>query len=118
VSGVLFVAYGLIDTSWEAAAHRGNELDAALAAYAFDVGNIGFTNAWIAMGSFAVASGWAALATGAFPGWLGWLGVASGIALALARFTWTVEGLWFTPYAAFWLWVLLTCVHLIRRAAR
>jgi hypothetical protein len=54
-SGVLVMAYRVLDASWDAAAHRGTDLDPALAAYAFDVGNLGFANAWLAMASFAVA---------------------------------------------------------------
>jgi hypothetical protein len=114
-SGVLFVAYGL-QTSWAAASHRGDEIDPALAAYAFDVGNIGFANAWLVMGSFAFASGWAMVSTtGVFPRWLGWWGVVSGAALALARFAWTVESAWIVPYLAVWLWMLTTAVLLVRR---
>ncbi|MEU4606002.1 DUF4386 family protein [Kribbella sp. NPDC023972] len=84
VSGVWFAAYLVLDASGQAAAHRGADLDPGLAAY--DVGSIGFANAWVAMGSFAVASGWVIVSTQAMPQWLGWWGVASGAGLAVARF--------------------------------
>ena len=115
VSGVLVAAYGVLDASWDAAAHRGRELDPTLAGYAFDVGNIGFANAWLAMASFAAASGWVVLATGFLPRWTGWCAVASGAGLVVARFLWQVEGLWFLPYALLWVWVVATCIYLIRR---
>jgi hypothetical protein len=69
VSGTLVAAYGALDASWDAAANRGTELDPAVALYAFDVGNLGFANAWLAMASFAVAVGWILLDSRAFPSW-------------------------------------------------
>jgi hypothetical protein len=75
-------------------------------------------NAWLALGSFALASGLAARATGAFLRRPAWLGVLSGILLVPARFLWTFEVLWVLPYIAMWLWTIITCVLLIRRAGR
>lgn len=118
MSGVLFVAFGLVNTSIAAAAHRGDAIDPALAAYAWDVGTFGFTNAWLTLGSFALASGLASRATSAFPSWLAWLGIVSGILMVPARFVWTNGVLWYPPYIAMWLWMLITCVLLLRRAAR
>lgn len=114
VSGVLLAAYGVLDASWDAAAHRGSEIGAALAAYAFDVGNIGFANAWLAMASLAVSAGWVTIRAGVFPRWTGWCAVASGAGLVVARYLWFVDGLWFLPYGLFWLWVVAICVWLIR----
>lgn len=116
-SGVLFSAYGVLDASWDAAAHRGGELDDALAGYAFDVGNIGFANAWLTMASFAAAAGWVVVATGMLPTWTGWMAVCSGAGLLVARFLWHVDGLWFLPYGLVWAWVIVTCVYLIRGRA-
>jgi hypothetical protein len=48
LSAVLFVAYGMLNASWEAAAYRGHETDRSVVLYAFDVGNLGFANAWSA----------------------------------------------------------------------
>ena len=118
MSGVVLVAFGLVNPSIAAAVHRGDVIDPALAAYAWDVGTFGFANAWLALGSFALASGLASRATGAFPRWLAWLGIVSGILLVSARFVWTVEVLWVLPYIATWIWVLTTCVLLLRRPAR
>lgn len=114
-SGVLLCAYGVLDASWDAAAHRGAELDDALAGYAFDVGNIGFANAWLAMASFAASAGWVVLSTGFLPSWTGWLAVCSSAGLIVARFLWQVDGLWLLPYALAWVWVAATCVFLISR---
>ena len=113
-SGVLVAAYGVLDASWDAAAHRGTDLDPAIAAYAFDVGNLGFANAWLAVASFAVSCGWVTLSTGVLPRWTGWCATASGIGLVVARFLWYVEAVWLPPYAVFWLWVVVTCVQLVR----
>jgi hypothetical protein len=43
-------------------------------------------DAWLALGSFALASGLASRATGAFSRWLAWLGIVSGVLLVPARF--------------------------------
>jgi hypothetical protein len=63
VFGALFAAYLFTEASWEAAGNRGADLDPGLAHFAFDMGNIGFANAWVSMGSFAAFAGWAAGAT-------------------------------------------------------
>lgn len=115
VSGVLFAAYVLLDPSWAAAAHRGGEIDEPLAAYAFDLGNIGFINSWLAMASFSVAAGWVILVARPFARWIGWCAIISGAGLVVARFLWTVDGVWFAPYLLFWVWVVGICVQLLRR---
>lgn len=112
-SAVLLPAYFLVNASWESAARRGLELDPAVAAYAFDVGNIGFANSWLALGSFAGAAGWVMLASGAWPRWLGWWGVIAGVGMLLARFVWTVESAWVVPYGVFWTWLLTVAVRLV-----
>lgn len=117
VSGVLLAAYGVLDASWDAAAHRADEIDAPLAGYAFDIGNIGFANAWLAMASLAVATGWVVLRTGWMPAWIGWAAVASAVGLVASRYVWFVDGVWLLPYFVFWTWVVATCVRLILRRA-
>jgi hypothetical protein len=116
VFGALFAAYLFTDSSWDAASNRGADLDPGLAHFAFDMGNIGFANAWVSMGSFAAFAGWAVLATGVFRWWLGWLMVASGVGLALSRFVWTTDA-WLVPYALFWIWVIVVCIRLLRKPA-
>jgi hypothetical protein len=117
-SAVLLPAYYLLNVSWASAAHRGSELDPAVAAYAFDVGNIGFANTWLALGSFAVAAGWVML-TGRgdshvrWPRWLGWWGVVAGVGMMIARFVWTIESAWFVFYGIFWVWLLTVAVRLV-----
>jgi hypothetical protein len=115
LSAALVAAYVVLDASSEAAVHRVADLDHGQLAYAYDISTLGFTNIWLPMGSFAVACGWVVVSTGAMPTWLGWWGVVAGIALGLAQFVWTVEAAWLVPYAAFWLWLLTTCVVLVRR---
>ena len=117
VSGLLLPAYLLIDVSWDAAAYGGAEIEPGLASYAFDVGNLGFANAWMAMGSFALAAGWLVLETRVLGRWLGWWAVVAGIGLVLSRFVWTT-GAWYAPYFAFWIWVVVVSVQLVRGRLR
>jgi hypothetical protein len=114
LSGVLFAAYVVLDVGEDAAIHRLADLDQGQLAYAYDVSTLGFVNVWLPMGSFAFACGWLIVSTGAMPRWLGWWGVAGGLALGLAQLVWET-GLGWAPYAAFWLWLLTTCVLLVRR---
>jgi hypothetical protein len=114
VSGTLVAAYGVVDASWAAAANRGSELDPGVALYAFDFGNLGFANVWLAMASFAIAVGWVLLDSRALSGWWGWWAVASGLGLLAARFAWE-ESFWLLPYGLFWLWFIALGVRLIRR---
>jgi hypothetical protein len=114
VSSSLLVAYSLIEVSWSAATIRGDELDPALTVYAFDVGNLGFANTWLAGGSFAVATGWVLYDSEALPSWWAWWVIGSGVGLALSRFVWQ-EPVWFPPYFAFWAWVMAFSIRLIRR---
>ena len=116
LSGALLGAYGLIDSSWDAASLHGKNITPGVADYAYHVGNIGFANAWVAIASFAVCSGWVILRTGMFERWMGWWVMATGAGLVVARFVWTMP-VWGVPYGAFWLWVLVVCVRLLRRPA-
>jgi hypothetical protein len=114
VSGIMLPAYLLLDVSWDAASFGSADLDSAVASYAFDAGNFGFANIWLAMASFAVACGWIVLSTRVLGRWLGWWAIASGLGLGISRFVWTSE-IWFLPYAAFWIWVIIICVLLVWR---
>jgi hypothetical protein len=112
-SAVLLPAYYLVNASWESAIHRGLELQPAVAAYAYDVGNIGFANTWLALGSFAGAAGWVMLSSGAWPRWLGWWGAVAGVGMLIARFVWTIESAWFVFYGVLWIWLLTVAVRLV-----
>jgi hypothetical protein len=114
LSGTLLVAYGNVDSSWEAAAFRGSDTDPAVALFAFDTGNLGFANAWLAMASFAVATGWVLMETGVLPRWAAWWAVATGVGLFLARFVWE-SAAWYLPYFAFWAGVVTFAVRLLRQ---
>jgi hypothetical protein len=113
LSGLLLPAYLLANVSWNAATYGGAEIEPGLASYAFDLGNLGFANAWLAMGSFAVAAGWLVLETRVLGRWLGWWAVVAGVGLVLCRFVWTSDA-WFAPYFLFWIWVVIVSVQLVR----
>ena len=116
VSGTLVAAYGVVDASWDAAANRGTDLDPAVALYAFDLGNLGFANVWLAMASFAIAVGWVLLDSRALPALWAWWAVVSGLGLVVARIVW--EGsLWLLPYGLFWVWIIALAIRLIRHRA-
>jgi hypothetical protein len=104
----------LLNTSGDAAAFGAADLDLAVASYAFDVSSLGFANIWLAIGSFAACSGWVVLSTRVVGRWLGWWGIASGLGLVVARFFWTSE-FWLLPYAAFWIWMIIMCIQLVRK---
>jgi hypothetical protein len=115
-SGAVLVALVLAG-NWDAAAFRADDLDPQVARYAFDEGNVSFANGWVALGSFAVCSGWVIAVTGFLPRWLGWWAIVSGVGLTLSRVAWTNE-IWLLPYGLFWLWVVIVSVLLLRRDAR
>lgn len=114
LSGTLFAAYVVLEPAQDAATHRVADLDQGQLAFAYDVTTIGFTNVWLAMGGFGFACGWVIVSTRAMPTWLGWWGLVAGTALGLTQLVWKVEPAWLVPYAAFWLWLLTTCVLLLR----
>ena len=114
VSGVILAALLLLNTSGNAASFGAADLDLAVASYAFDVSSLGLANVWLALGCFAVCSGWVVLSSRVVGRWLGWWGIASGLGLVLARFFWT-SWLWLLPYAAFWIWMIIICIQLIRK---
>jgi hypothetical protein len=114
VCGVLLAAMLLLNTSGDAAAFGAADLDLAVARYAFAVSSLGFANVWLALGGFAAFSGWVVLSTRVVGRWLGWWGIASGLGFVLVRFFWT-SWFWFLPYAAFWIWMIIMCIQLVRK---
>ncbi|WP_350275925.1 hypothetical protein [Kribbella sp. HUAS MG21] len=116
-SGITFVAL-LMSPGWELAGYRTDEgVDAQLARYAFDMGNLGFANAWVAMAGFLAAAGWIMVGTPALPSWLGWTALAAALGFLLGRAFWTTS-IWLIPYAVFWLWVVVTSIQLLRGRLR
>jgi hypothetical protein len=102
--------------SWNAASFGAADIDPAVASFAFDSGNLGFANIWLAMASFAACCGWVVLSTRVVGRWLGWWAIASGLGLGVSRFFWS-SAIWYLPYAAFWIWVIVLCIQLIRQRA-
>lgn len=113
-SGLILVAYVILDAHWSAAIYRGEDLSPDVIVNAFDLGNLGFANVWLAMASFAAAAAWVSLTTRAFPAWLGWVAAASALGLVSGRFVWTTN-LWLAPYALFWIWLIAVSILLLRR---
>ena len=113
-SGLIVVAYAVLDAHWSAAIYRGDVLSPDVVVNAFDLGNLGFANAWLAMASFAAAASWVSLTTRVFPAWLGWIAAASALGLAAGRIVWTTP-LWLAPYLLFWIWVIAVSILLLRR---
>jgi hypothetical protein len=114
LSGSLLGAYGLIDSSQQAAALHGGSITDGLADYAYHFGTLGFANVWVSLASFALCAGWVILSTGALERWAGWWIVAAGVGLVIARFVWTTQ-VWLLPYLLFWAWVLVLSIRLVRR---
>ncbi|HET6530906.1 MAG TPA: hypothetical protein VFH03_09885 [Actinoplanes sp.] len=129
-SGTAAVAVLLLGTQ-EAAVFRVDDgVDAQISRFAFDLGSVGFANAWVTLGSIGIASGWAILATrpdpadpsgsggsdrsggSGWPRWLGWWVLAAGVGLVLARPFWTTYA-WLIPYALFWTWVLTVSTRML-----
>jgi hypothetical protein len=110
------LAVALVLTGNEVAAvFTADDLDPQIARYAFEEAQASFANARVALGSFALCSGWVIASTRLLPRWLGWLAIASGGGLALSRIDWT-NYIWLVPYLLFWLWVLTVAVLLLRRS--
>jgi hypothetical protein len=87
----------------------------AVAVYAFDVGDLGFADAWIALGAFAIGCGWV-LVDGPCRrrAWAGWWAIASGAGLVAVSYAWE-GGWWMIPYAVFWAWVITMSIVLVVR---
>jgi hypothetical protein len=119
VSAAVAVAV-LTSGAIQASGFRGSDgLDPAVAQFAFDLGNVGFANTWVAFGSLSLASGWAILAGRApgWPRWLGWWALAAGAGFVIARTMWTSSWVWLLPYLPFWVWVLVVSTRMLRAPA-
>jgi hypothetical protein len=116
VALVCGVAYATgAGVGWELAAFRTREgIDPQLARLAFDLGNLSFAAAWVALGGFTLAVGWSMLTGPYARPRLGWWAIATGVALVAARAIWTTSW-WLLGYASFWLWAIVVCVLLLRR---
>ena len=70
---------------------------------------------WLILGALVFAAGLASLRFGAFPVWLGWMGLVVGVGLVVARIFWTSR-VAFTPYVLFWVWLASVSVVMFRRS--
>lgn len=111
-AGVVSVVSGQI-AAWDAAVFRADDIDPQVARYAFDLGNLSFANGWVAAGAVGICAGSIVLGSAGLPRWVGWWALLAGIGSVLARAVWT-EGYAFVPFAAFWAWVLVVSVLLLR----
>jgi hypothetical protein len=121
-SGTAAVAALLLGATQASGLHGRDGLDVQVARFAYDLGNITFANAWVALGSLALASGWAVLADrrepaspgrAAWPAWLGWWALLVGAGFLAARVVWTTW-VWVIPYLPFWVWVLVVSTRMLR----
>jgi hypothetical protein len=96
-----------------AGALRADEIDPKVAQTLFDLGNASFANAWVALGSFAILTGWVAGEAGLLPRWSAWWIALVGIGLVLSRAVW-LEPVFWAPYLLFWLWILVSSILLLR----
>jgi hypothetical protein len=118
-SGTAAVAALLLGATQAGGLHGRDGLDIQVAQFAYDLGNITFANAWVALGSLGLASGWAILADRGEPGppgwpaWLGWWALSAGAGFLVARMVWTTW-VWVIPYVPFWAWVLVVSTRMLR----
>ena len=103
---------------WTLAMGRIEEgLDPQLARTLFDMGNLNFVDIWVSFAGMLIAASVLSIRTGALPKWLGWAGMVVALGLVIARGFWEQSGMVVFIYAFFWLWMIVTGVVLIRRAA-
>ena len=116
-SGLIFVVL-VMSPGWDLAGVRVDEgVDPQIAQLAFDSGNLGFANSWLALAGFLVAAGWIMAGTTSLPRWLGWLAIVTAIGFLLGRAFWTTS-IWLIPYALFWIWTVVVSVQLLRGRLR
>ena len=114
-AGLLFLALLVDGGCWYHAVFRIDGLDPQIARLLFDLGNFNFATTWVTLGALVFTVGLATIWFGAFPRWLGWMGLVVGIGLVIARIFWTST--WaFTPYVLFWVWLVALSVVMFRRA--
>jgi hypothetical protein len=112
-SGLAFLIL-VMRPGWDLAGFRVDDgLDPQIARLAYDDGNLGFANAWLALASFLFAAGWIIVSSRAIPVWLGWVALVAAVGFLVGRAFWTGP-IWLIPYALYWLWTLVISVQLLR----
>ena len=116
-SGVILAAMGLLNTSGNAAAFGAADLDLAVASYAFRVTSLGsLSSGSPSVGLRRSPAGWCCPRASSVVGLAGG-GSPAGLGFVVARFFWTSE-FWLLPYAAFWIWMIIICIQLIRKPGK
>jgi hypothetical protein len=111
-AGATSVVTGQIG-AWDAAVFRSDDIDPQVSRYAFDLGNVSFANGWVATGALAICAALLMLRARSVPNWLAWWALVAGVGQVLARAVWT-EDFALAPGAAYWIWVTVLCVLLLR----
>lgn len=105
-----------VGVGWELAATRVDEgVDPQVARLAFDLGNLSFATAWVALGGFLLVTGGALRTHRLAPGWTAWLAALAGVCTIAARAVWTTP-FWVFGYALFATWTVVVCSAVLRRA--
>ncbi|MEI8412049.1 MULTISPECIES: hypothetical protein [unclassified Kribbella] len=112
-SGLAFVSL-VLRPGWDLAGFRTDDgVDPQIARLAYDDGNLGFANSWLALASFLFAAGWIILSSRGMPAWLGWVALVAAVGFLAGRAWWTTS-IWLIPYALYWLWTIVISVQLLR----
>jgi hypothetical protein len=112
-SGLAFVIL-VMRPGWDLAGFRVDDgVDPQLARLAYDDGNLGFANAWLALASFLFAAGWIIVSSRALPPWLGWVALVAAVGFLVGRAFWTTS-IWLIPYTLYWLWTIVISAQLLR----
>lgn len=113
VAGIMFVVL-LMSPGWELAGFRVDDgVEPQIARYAYDMGNLGFANAWVAMAAFLAAASSVTLPAGVLPRWISWCGLAAAVGLLAGRAVWTTS-VWLIGYSLFWVWVVAISIQFLR----
>ena len=92
-AGLLFLALLVGGGFWHHAVFRIDGLDPQIARLLFDLGNFNFATMWVTLGTLVLTVGLASIWFGAFPKWLGWMGLVVGIASSSPGYSGPPHGL-------------------------
>ena len=115
VSGVVLAAYLLLNTSGNAASFGAADLDLAVANYAFDVRQYWACQRLALHGRFCgvLRLGWCCRPESSVVGLAG--GPSPAGSGSCSPDSSGPLWFWFLPYAAFWIWLIIMCIQLVRK---